>query len=92
MIEQRLQNSVQETAAGAQLVMEPGEARKGLEGIAGQAEHMTAMGQMPVLLCSSPVRLPLRRLCERTLPSLAVLAYNEIAPRTDVRAVGQVSL
>ena len=53
---------------------------------------MTAMGQMPVLLCASPVRLPLKRLSERTLPSLAVLAYNEIAPRTDVRAVGQVAL
>lgn len=91
-LEQRLQSSVQETAAGAQLVMEPGEARRVLDAIVQSAERMTAMGQMPVLLCASAVRLPLRRLCERTFPSLAVLAYNEIAPRTDVRAVGQVAV
>jgi flagellar biosynthesis component FlhA len=50
------------------------------QAIADGAERMTA------------VRLPLRRLCERTLPSLALLAYNEIAPRTKVRAVGQVAV
>ena len=91
-LEQRLRDSVQETATGAQLLLEPGEARTVLNAIAGQAERMTAMGQLPVLLCASAVRLPLRRLCERTLPSLALLAYNEIAPRTDVRAVAQVAL
>ena len=77
---------------GAKLVMEPGEARRVLDAIAQAAERMAAFGQMPVLLCASAVRLPLKRLTERTLPSLAVLAYNEVAPRTEVRAVGQVAL
>jgi flagellar biosynthesis protein FlhA len=90
LLEQRLRDAVQETAVGAQLVMEPGEARRVLDAIAQGAERMTALGQMPVLICASAVRLPLKRLLERTLPSLAVLAYNEIAPRLDVRAVGQV--
>ncbi len=91
-LEQRLRDAVQDTATGAQLILEPGEARTVLNAIAGQAERMTAMGQIPVLLCASAVRLPLRRLCERTLPSLALLAYNEVAPRTDVRAVAQVAV
>ena len=92
MLEQRLRESVQETAAGAQLVMEPGAARVVLQAIAHSAERMTAMGQAPILLCASAVRLPLRRLCERTLPGVVVLAYNEIAPRVEVRAVAQVAL
>ncbi len=91
-LEQRLRDSVQETVAGAQLVMEPGEARRILGAISEAAERMAALGQMPVILCASAVRLPLRRLTERTLPSLAVLAYNEIAPRAEVRAVGQVGV
>ncbi len=91
-LEQRLRDAVQDTVAGAQLVLEPGEARLVLDAVARSAERMTALGQMPVLLCASAVRLPLRRLTERTLPSLAILAYNEVAPRTEVRAVGQVTL
>jgi flagellar biosynthesis protein FlhA len=91
-LEQKLRDSVQDTPAGAQLVLEPGEGRCVLQAIAEEAERMTTLGQIPLLLCASAVRLPLRRLCERTLPSLALLAYNEIAPRTEVRAVGQVAL
>ena len=53
---------------------------------------MTALGRSPVLLCASAVRLPLRRLCEYTLPSLALLVYNEIVPRVKVRTAGQAAV
>jgi hypothetical protein len=60
--------------------LEPGKGRRVLQAIADGAERMTA------------VRLSLRRLCERTLPSLALRAYNGITPRTEVRAVGQIAV
>jgi flagellar biosynthesis component FlhA len=34
--------------------------------------------------------LPLRRLLERYMPSLHVLAYSEVASRAEVEFVGQV--
>jgi hypothetical protein len=34
---------------------------------------MTALGRSLVLLCVSAVRLPLRRLCEYTLPNTTVV-------------------
>ena len=53
---------------------------------------MLALGyQQPVLICMAALRLPLRRLTERTLPQLVILSYNEIVPNTEVRAVGAVA-
>jgi flagellar biosynthesis protein FlhA len=43
-----------------------------------------------VLLCSARVRRHLRRLCEQTLPTLAVCSYNEIVPGIRVETVGVV--
>jgi flagellar biosynthesis protein FlhA len=48
-------------------------------------------GHGPLLLCSSQIRLPLKRLTERSLPALAVVAYSEVVPGIEVEAVGNVA-
>lgn len=50
------------------------------------------VGLQPVILCSSPIRIPLRRLIERTLPQLTVMSYNEVTPQTNARSVGVISI
>jgi flagellar biosynthesis protein FlhA len=45
-----------------------------------------------VLLCSARVRRHLRRLCEQSLPQLAICSYNEIMPGIGVETVGVVEL
>jgi len=50
-----------------------------------------ASGISPVVLCSSKVRLVFRRLMERDLPQIPVMAYNEVVPTsTEVRALGVI--
>jgi flagellar biosynthesis component FlhA len=44
------------------------------------------------LLCPRELRLAFRRLVERSLPNLVVLAFSEIGPGTQVRAHGLVEL
>jgi len=74
------------------LTLEPSAARQFIQNLSAQMERMIALGyQQPVLLCMSALRLPLRRLTERSLPNLVILSYNEIVPNTEVRAVGAVS-
>ena len=74
------------------LTLEPSVARMFIQSLGAQMERMIALGyQQPVLLCMSALRLPLRRLTERSLPNLVILSYNEIVPNTEVRAVGAVS-
>jgi flagellar biosynthesis component FlhA len=48
-----------------------------------------ANGYQAVLLSGNQLRLPLRRWLEKYLPSLHVMAYNEVASKADVEFVGQ---
>jgi flagellar biosynthesis protein FlhA len=45
-----------------------------------------------VVLCSPMIRSYFRKIAEKILPNLAVLSYNEILPKVEVRAVGTVKV
>jgi flagellar biosynthesis protein FlhA len=51
---------------------------------------LTTLGIQPIVLCSGVIRLPFRRLIERTLPQLTVMSYNEVTPQTNAKSVGVV--
>lgn len=53
---------------------------------------ITATGNQPVILCSSPIRLLFRKLVERTYPQIAIMSYNEISPNVKVKSVGVIRL
>lgn len=89
-LEHRLMEGI--TPGVPQISMEPALSRRLVQNLSQQVERMQAMGySQPVLICMSALRLPLRRLTERALPQLVILAYNEIVPGTDVRAIGSVT-
>lgn len=89
-LEQSLVESINLTNFGSVLVLEPEPQRKLLENLQNEVDRATSKGYQAVLLCSNQLRLPLRRLVERYLANLHVLAYNEVAPKADVEFVGQV--
>ena len=90
-LEQTLAEAIQDTQLGAYPVLPPDQARDILDRMKHLVENLTAKGHSPVLLTSSRVRLPLKRLVGRFLPSLAVLSLNEILPGVEVEAVGTVT-
>jgi flagellar biosynthesis protein FlhA len=45
-----------------------------------------------VILCSPVIRGYFRKIVEKILPNLAVISYNEILPKVEVRAVGTVKV
>jgi flagellar biosynthesis protein FlhA len=90
VLEQTLAEAVNVTSFGSVLVLEPEPQRRLLESLQREMDRATAQGFQAVLLCGNALRLPLRRLMERYLPGLNVLAYNEVAPKADVEFVGQV--
>jgi flagellar biosynthesis protein FlhA len=69
-----------EAALAQQLIVRTGE----------QMERLAQAGHQPVLLCPRELRLAFRRLIERSLPNLVVLAYSEVAPGTPVQGHGMV--
>ncbi len=89
-LERDLGEQVQQTTVGVALVLDPAEQQRLIQHLREESERAMAQGQQAVLLCSTQLRLPLRRLLERYIPQLSVLAYNEVSPKADVEFVGQV--
>jgi len=55
-----------------------------------QAELMMARNLLPVLLCPSPLRRPLRGLLQRSLPYISVIGVNEVPSSLRVRSFSAV--
>lgn len=91
-LEQSLAASLQPTDSGPAVVVAPQLLQRLLSMAAAEMERATAMGWRPVLLCSQRVRRPIRRLIERSLPNLPVLAYAEITAEAEVEAAGMVEV
>ncbi len=78
---------------GSSLTLDPEFTRKLLDTLNYELEKaITTSGCQPVLLCSSPIRLPFRRLIERTYPQIAVMSYNEISNNVKAKSIGVVRI
>ena len=73
-------------------LMPPQTAQTIVKQIGQKAGELTQTGRSAVVLCSPQIRLNVRRMIEPSLPQLAVLAYNEIAPEVAVEAVAIVGM
>jgi flagellar biosynthesis protein FlhA len=91
-LERELVESLQHSAGGAVLAIEPGLQQRLLDSVQVAYGAAVADGKQPVLICSAQVRLALRKLLERHVPALSVVAYNEVAAQAEVEFVGQVSV
>jgi flagellar biosynthesis protein FlhA len=72
----------------SQQVVEPEFGKQLLEKI--ETACRAAVMSQPVILCSSMVRPHLRRLTERFLPELVVMAHGEVAPNVRLVSMGMV--
>ena len=77
---------------GSNIVIEPGLAHRIVEAAGRECEKLANSGHQAILLCSSRVRRPFKKLTERMIPSMIVLSYSEIAPNVDVQALGMVEV
>ena len=76
---------------GTSLTLDPEFTRKLMDNLNSELERaISTSGNQPVLLCSSPIRLPFRRLIERTYPQIAVMSYNEISSNIKAKSIGVV--
>ncbi len=82
--QQALLQHVVQTEDGPALHVDSATAQRLLQGLREAMERVAAAGYQPVVLCAPKLRLPLRRLTERSLPSLVVLAYSEVSPDVQV--------
>ncbi|HEX2923456.1 MAG TPA: flagellar biosynthesis protein FlhA, partial [Chloroflexota bacterium] len=85
-------NALQTTDRAAVLALEPGVAHRMLQQMGKEIQRVTEMGHLPVILCSGRIRLPLKRLTERSMPNLIVVSFAEIPSDFKVECEATVSL
>ena len=90
VLERELVENLHVTPGGTNLVLDTPKQNRFIERIQREVDGATGQGFQAVLICSTQLRLALRKLLERQIPTLHVLAYNEIAAKADVEFVGQV--
>jgi flagellar biosynthesis protein FlhA len=69
------------------LALEPSRTKEILEKVSAGFEKLSDQGLPPVLLCNNKIRLPLRKLTERNLPQLNIIAYSEVPSNMDAQSV-----
>jgi flagellar biosynthesis protein FlhA len=76
-LEETLAAAVQRTERGSFLSLDPNVAQKMLQVLGRAAEDVSLQNLTPLLLTNPAIRLPLRKLLEKVLPSLVVMSHNE---------------
>jgi flagellar biosynthesis protein FlhA len=89
-IEQLLQASLQGQNAGGNVAIEPGLAERLQARLAESAARQEAAGDASVLMVAPQLRTTLARFTRATVPTLHVLAWNEIPDNRRVRLVAAV--
>ena len=78
--EDEIAQSIQQGERGNQVAMAPWAMQRLLGVVATEVERVAGAGRDPVILCSSRIRLALRRMLERRLPNVVVLSFAEAQP------------
>jgi type III secretion protein V len=90
MIEDTIRDSVQKTATGNYLALEP-QLSRDIVAAVGRAVGPGAGGGA-VLLTGAEIRRYVRRLIETDHPDLAVLSFQELAPEAQIRPIARISV
>jgi flagellar biosynthesis protein FlhA len=88
--EKLIADSVSQTEHGNYLSMDPNSSQQFIQAVNKEVEEMSMQQQQPIILCSPTVRMYVKQLIERYMPSLPVLSYNELDAELEVQSVGVV--
>ena len=91
-IEDLLTNAIQHAERESFLSLDPGIAQKIIKNIEMKIKKFTETQSHPIVLCSPPVRIHLKRLVERFITNLAILSHSDIDTKTKIKSLGVVNI
>ena len=91
-LEDTINRHIERSERGSFLTLPPATANQIIKEANENLQKIIELGYAPVVLCSPQIRLALRRLLAPGLPSVAVLAYNEIVKGVEIESVGMIVL
>lgn len=90
-LESKLVESLQTTSQGVYPAISPEITQVVYDQLEKMERQFTLLGLPLIILCSSKIRLPLRRLIERFKPNIVLLAINELTSDLEVDIRGAVT-
>jgi flagellar biosynthesis protein FlhA len=90
-VETQLAEALRAGEQGVVIALDPVLAQRLVNDVANLMTASEQRGELPVLLVSSPLRLPLRRLIKGSLPQLPVIGFTEASGLHQIETIGQVS-
>ncbi len=91
-IESRIMEGLQRGGAAGIMATDPIYAEQVIAAIENEINNAVSSGFHPLILTSPQIRSHVRRLCERRIPQIIVLSYNEVAPEVPVSRISTVRL
>ncbi|MHB8910346.1 MAG: flagellar biosynthesis protein FlhA [Syntrophales bacterium] len=91
-IEDTISQSIQHTELESFVSPDPNMVKKLIASLQKGIAHFEATGMNPIILCSPIVRSHLRKILEKFIPNVVVLAHNEITRDVNIRSFGVVEL
>ena len=89
-LEEEIAKGLRQTPNETMLFMEPKLAQHVTFHLSKLVQPLLAEGRPPALICSTVVRLGLRRFFAANFPEVAFLAYEELPPRVEIQSVGSI--
>jgi flagellar biosynthesis protein FlhA len=90
--ERRIAESLQRSEHGDYLALSPKAAQRLMQRLAEQVEKFGSRNLQPLVLCSGQVRAHFKKLADRFIPQMVVLAYEEILPTVRIQSIGVAEL
>ncbi|WP_043930465.1 flagellar biosynthesis protein FlhA [Bacillus sp. EB01] len=92
-LEKGISDSIQQTEAGMYyLSMDPQLTRRITEELREQISRVTTVGGQPIFLTSPSIRMYMKQLVDKVLPTVPVLAYTELEQDIEIQSIGVVNI
>jgi flagellar biosynthesis protein FlhA len=91
-LETAISGALQQTEHGAFLSLDPNIAQQMMNNLAARLEKLSTLDYQPVVMCSSQIRLHVKRLVDRFMPRVTVLSYDEILSNVEIQSLDVLEL
>ncbi len=91
-IEDTISQSIQHTEMESFVSPDPNMVKKLIASLQKGISHFETTGLNPIILCSPLVRCHLRKIVEKFIPNVVVLAHNELTRDVNIKSFGVVEL
>lgn len=91
-VESAVSDALRQTEHGSYLALDPAMAQQVMNNLVAVLEKMSAVNYQPVVLCSAQIRYHFKRLVDRFMPHVVVLAYDEILSNIEIHSIAMLEL